>query len=118
MAFVGLVWSAERRLELDRGNFTEMRGGERKQMCSYVGVPTTHYLLLLRIPVLLVSIAHTSHVRMSSIFLFLSVGNYKLKRRCALKNIIIVILGFVKIGWMVKTYKCKWQTNNDTRTLW
>jgi hypothetical protein len=36
-----VVWlSGERRLELDRGSVAVMKGGERNEMCSYMGVPT------------------------------------------------------------------------------
>jgi len=36
----GRFSSAEQRLELDKGSVAVMRGGERKEMCCYVGVPT------------------------------------------------------------------------------
>jgi hypothetical protein len=65
-----------------------------------------------------VSIAYTSNLRVSSMFLLLSIGNYNIRRRCALKDIIIFILWFAKTVRMVQMYKCKRQTNNGTRTPW
>ena len=66
--------------------------------------PTTYYHSQFRC--LQVSIAHIYHVRVSSMFLFLSVGNYTLRRPCVFKDTITDILGFVKTDRMVQMYKC------------
>jgi hypothetical protein len=63
-----------------------------------------------------VSIAHTSHVRESSLYLRLSIGNYIVRRWCALKDVILVILGIVKTGRMVQMFKHKGQANKGTKT--
>jgi hypothetical protein len=76
--------------------------------------PTTYYRSELQY--LQVNIAHTSSIRASSMFLLLSVGNFNLSGWCTLKNIKTDILGFGKPGRMVQMYKCKRQTNKDTRT--